>query len=239
MTEESEGKSAIIGIRHAQTKYTHEGLDLTEAGIQQTKESARALKPELDKYQILIAISSPRVRATGTAQVFLEELGKPVEMIKISHQARATDIANLDYTLWDNLKNQSPFGKNYWILDPAFQENIYDGDGKLLAEGRISVEKRALRLLKHYGNFTHKIETQTGKKVALLVFTHGEILRPLFRGLYPKTANPLDDQILPAHNEPIVIKLDSPKEGQYTFSARGIESKVTVNFKNSTYSLRE
>lgn len=215
--EESEKGSSIITIRHGQTDYTNQGLDLSEVGINQVKETAKQLKEDLKKYDRLIVISSPRARTLGTAKVFLETLGIPCQTIRTSKQARDVDVTDTTYQVWDTMRKSSDHGLNYWVEDSNFQEDFLGPDKKRLAEGRKSVNKRAERILRHYGNFVKKLEEKTGQKIALLLFTHWEIMLPYFL---------ISQAEGPQHGEAVIINLDDPKNNSYTIYARGERSPV-------------
>lgn len=67
MSEDKVENSAIIAIRHGKIDYTNEGLDLSEAGIEEVRSTAEQLKNEVGKYDRLIVVSSPRARSLGSS----------------------------------------------------------------------------------------------------------------------------------------------------------------------------
>lgn len=239
MIEFSEGKSALIGIRHGHTSYANSGHDLTPRGIEEVRSSASILKAELEKYDHIFVVSSPMPRALATAKEFLQQAEIP-EAIRISDMARSVDVKNADFSLWNNLKSQDNHGENYWILHPSFQDRTVDKDGTLLIEGRKAVEKRTIKLLDRYGKFVKKLEESTGQSIAMLIFTHAELIIPLMRGIYPGESDfPVDRERMPHHAEYVIIKLDDPDNWNYTIYARGEKSRVTYSPEKHLYIARK
>lgn len=171
-----------------------------------------------------------KARSLGTAKVFLETLNIPCEDIRISRQAKDTDVTDATYQVWDLMRRSSDYGGNYWVLDPAFQDDLLSSEGERLAEGRKSVNKRVERILRYYGNFVKKLEQKTGQRICLLLFTHWEIILPFLQGIHPHDSDfPIERAECPKHAEAVIIELDNPKNHAYTIYARGEKSKVSYD----------
>src|SRR3972149_10985284 len=88
-------RSQFIFIRHGESLYTNSGLDITEKGIAQIRETTGLLRGYLKKFDCLLVVSSISPRALGSAQVFLSEGDVKTESLRMSKGIRGVDIKDI------------------------------------------------------------------------------------------------------------------------------------------------
>lgn len=206
----SSGNSYFV-MRHGQTDHNVRGEwncdpstpdPLTELGIEQVKNTAKAFDGDFD-----LVITSPYSRTKKSAEIFLQEKGLDVEVIedvRIGEWAVGREFNNRAFSEYFDVRNNSE--DRYGFKTP---------DG----ESYIDVLKRA-------GEFIYDLETKyKGKKI--LIVTHGAIARAIelhshgvsFASLYGRTRDyknfenadlrKIDFVPLP-HNENFELDLHKP-----------------------------
>lgn len=88
------GKVSIM--RHAATKYTDQFPDVTEKGVEQSRERGKELKSKIDRStdDVLFA-SSSSVRTRGTMSFILEELGEEDADVRTLESIRSVEIRDM------------------------------------------------------------------------------------------------------------------------------------------------
>jgi len=212
--------SQMIVIRHGESRYHEEGLDLTDSGVAQVKASARELGPYLKNFDNTLVITSPAPRAISTADIFLEEVGLQLPK-KLAIAVRPLGIKDLKGFLeYDRLHSTSIYGQMY-LTDPFLADN------NPLIEARKNVDYRSQRFLYHYGKQIDRISKATDRKIAVLVFTHNEVGTNFLQGIYPDSDNfPIEQEKVLQNAEPVIIQLDNPTVDEYTIMARDRIVKV-------------
>lgn len=216
--------SQLIFIRHGESLYTDSGLDLTDKGVQQIKETQRSLKAYLQKFDQIIVMSSTSPRAIGSTKVFLEEAGMNEKDIRKSYSIRGADIKRRDEFNEYNNKNSTPIYGEMWLTDPiVYKENSF-------VESRKSVSQRAARFLYHHGRTIDRISRECSLKIAVLIFTHFEIGINYLQGIYPQSKQyPIKESPALQNGEIVIVQLDNPSQDTYTVFARGVKRTVKYN----------
>ena len=223
-------KNQMIFIRHGESDYTGEGLDITDKGIEQVRETARTLKDYLQRFDCLMILSSTTPRATGSAKVFMGEIGQ-LDITKTLKSIRCVDIKQTDKFLSYLANHSTPFYGEMWLVDPIIaRENNF-------IESKHSVDKRAIRFLYHYGQEIDRISKSQSVKIGVVVFTHFEIGMNYLHGIYPDRKQfPIKEHPGLENAEAVIVQLDDPAHDQYTIHARGISSTVVYNSINKSFS---
>lgn len=223
-------KSQMVFIRHGESDYTDEGLDITDKGIEQVRETAKTLKNYLQRFDCIMVLSSTTPRAMGSAKVFMSEMGQ-LDITKTSKSIRCVDIKQADKFLSYLANHSTPFYGETWLVDP-----IIAGENNFV-ESKHSVDKRAVRFLYHYGREIDRISKSQSVKIGVVVFTHFEIGMNYLHGIYPDHKQfPIREHPGFENAEAIIIELDDPVHDQYTIHARGISSTVVYNSINKSFS---
>ncbi len=170
------GKISIM--RHGETRYTNVYPDITEIGQQQIAANAQKIKAGKTPEEQLILISSPSIRALGSAGVLKPEL--EVEDIHISKKIKSTTAkdwhkADAAFTELTGIKTEDDIDFRNWdrfvAHHPALNERID------LWEPRSRVEQRSLRGLKYVIEFFRRYKLANPDKLPHLVgVSHIEFL---------------------------------------------------------------
>lgn len=227
-------RSQIIVIRHGESDYSGQGMDLTVEGVSQVQETAKKLEDYIKKFDCVFVVSSPTSRATGSARVFEGEINLKPDVSKISRAVGSVDIKDFKRFMEYNEEHSTPIYGEMWLKD-AFLERENP-----ITESRNSVNKRASRFLYHYGRAIEKISKSVGVKICVLVFTHFEIGINYLQGLYSGSNQfPIEEQVGLRNAEPAIIQLDNTSEDLYTIYARGASSRVRYDKDKGVFSKRD
>lgn len=241
MTCETRPNSSLILVRHGEAKYTDEGRDLTPEGEEQIKRTAESLEKFLGLFDRVVMVRSPKARTLGSGVVFRETLDGRlvVTSSKISSTARAVDIADDECLLLHRASMSSHGGLVYWVVDPFFQGNeVRNEDGQAIGEGRLSVERRSDRLRRHYLGFLTEEQNRAGMSLALVVFTHMEVMLPFLQAVYTSDPTfPSREDHLPKNAEPIIIETCPDRRSVFLVRARGKEERVTYDTAAGRFAL--
>ncbi|MBI2637905.1 MAG: histidine phosphatase family protein, partial [Candidatus Sungbacteria bacterium] len=152
------GKVTIM--RHGQTEYTEEYPDLTELGKEQIAESARKIKGGIGPEDDVLVVSSPAVRAQGSADIVRGELGiEEKRILKSLRPIKANDPVEFKRT-FDEFWGPGGFKieeiakwDRFYAADPRFENRPE------VQEPRSNPEKRSLRGLNKVIGFMSKYRT--------------------------------------------------------------------------------
>ncbi|MFS8131022.1 MAG: phosphoglycerate mutase family protein [Candidatus Dojkabacteria bacterium] len=215
------GQADVLLVRHGKTKYTQEGLDITEEGIEETRKTAREMKDYLEGFDEIIVVSSPTARTQGTAKIFLEELGMNAN-VKLLRSIRTVDIYDLDKFTEYNVSHSGEVYGQMWFQDPNLEEKTE------IMDGRSNVNKRSFRFLYHIGNFI-KRRAEKGKKVCVIAFTHFEVGSNYVKALYPDVENFPQTNALGLGNSEAIVMSFSPDSDDIIIKAREKEGIISTN----------
>lgn len=223
------GNSSILILRHGQTEYTDIYPDLTKKGVEEVQLVGNALSPYIGAFDRVIALSSPAIRAIGTADIFLSSAGVDNIKLRTSKSIENLKIKDKDRFINYLRDNSTEIDGELWLTDSLLEN---DND---LAESRIDVEWRAYRFLYHYTNFLNRINSKDCSTL-LVVFTHFEIGNNFLKAVYGEAVDyPILDWPIHAHVEPIILELNDQESGIYTIRARGRKVICKCNFKNKNF----
>lgn len=220
--------SQIIFIRHGESMYSEQGYDLTDIGIEQVRKTARSLKDHVNKFDSVLIVCSPANRAKGSMFVYWEESGVKPNKVKTLKDIRPLDIKDIGAFLqYNDLYSTNRYGE-MWLTDDLFKSD------NQIAEGRDSVNRRAIGFLDHFGRAIKRLSDIGGCKVCVLAFTHFEIANNFLQGIFGHDSRfPVDKVPVLQNAEPVILSLDSPKDGSYTLFARGISKKVHLDLESN------
>jgi len=208
----------VIFIRHGQTEYTEEvPYDLIPEGITSTVKTAKSLEKILPEEEDTLIISSPSVRAIGTAKIFLGQVGWNIENIEIDESIRTVDIKDPKaFFAYDAEHSTDVYGEMFFT-DPYLQE---DND---FAEGKNSIKKRMSHFLK---NLVLELNDRDDKNNAI-VFSHFEVISNLLLPFYKAQGEnyPSIDNVALKNSEPVILHIDPDN------------NNISIKHRNNVFSL--
>lgn len=213
--------SALVVIRHGDTKYTEQFPDLTGRGIKQITDAAESLQDFIDRYDVCLPVTSPRARARGSAHFFLKALDLADLTPTVSRRLRSVDFKDFEkYLSYDNSHNTDIYGQ-MWLTDPFLA-----GENDIM-ESRRNVDVRSHRALAYYSARTHFLAQAGQLSICRLLFTHFEVSVNALKGLFTTAADyPIQNHEAPRNGEAVVLKLEDIKPSIVTIAARGMERKA-------------
>ncbi len=153
--------------------YSHVYPDITEAGIDQLKQTAKELHTYFSVPHRIIA--SPAVRAQGSAHILAQELGYHGEVMT---EPLLSDMAYADWPAAKIIFEQCR-------LECEGVENIYDTDARFedasIFEPRSSVQRRFYLYLEQLTNYLK----QAADPLSILVVSHFEVLNHFIQNCFP------------------------------------------------------
>ncbi len=140
---------------------------LTETGIQQAKDSAKAFAHV--KFDRIIV--SPFARTIETAQLVAEELGFPVEKIEIDERLREFSVGEWEGKTWDEIHTHFANMEERFTVRPEGGENFIDVRrrvGEFLYELEAKNENQTILIISHGDPIWLLRESAMGTKLSTL-----------------------------------------------------------------------
>lgn len=193
-------KSALIVIRHGESKYTNLWPDLTLTGIEQIRQTVINLRGVIGQFRQLLVYSSSATRAIGSADTFLQSLGLHDQVINIDQNLDPFALKNKEGFLERSKQyNTSRYGEN-WLRDP-----YYDSPDNDLTERRSDVNKRAYQFLNEC--FQKMSGDGLDEATLCVVFTHFEVMINYMKFLYRDLNGfPIETEPGPLNGEAIALQ---------------------------------
>ena len=221
--------SALILVRHGETRYTNIFPDLTPEGIKQIQATSLKLTPVIGNYPTVYLMSSPAIRALGSTQVLKDTLGLGGTTLIVPDLAPflVKDLSSfLDY----DKRNSTPIYGQMWLNDPLLSKD------NPLTESRQAVEQRATRFLHYVSVGLDQIARDRQEPLCAVALTHFEIMAPILKGLYTSTGHfPIADRLPPQPGEAVILNILDPQTNQYLIQARGRKALVSLNHSNGHF----
>ncbi len=167
----------IIFVRHAQTTYSNVFPDITPEGVEQLQCTAKTLQSFIVKkpHADLTIITSPALRAQGSAGVLAEELHYKGN---IRTEPLLRDMHVRDWPRAKELFQRC-------LMNGGRVEDVYDVDDRFedtnIFEPRSSIQKRFF----HYMRQLHEKLSQFPEPQCVLAVSHFEVLNHFLRSLWP------------------------------------------------------
>ena len=165
-------------IRHGESSYLEEGLDLTSKGVKQIYERAVVLAKTINpKEEIVVYWSSPNVRAQGSERILHQVLREhEIEVFKTSEirSLRTFDQKDVEFMdeLWDELGD-----------DLMLQYSRGELENEEKFESQREVKQRVGRVF-NWIRYLAEHANLEGKKLRIVGVSHFEVLNPIMEDLF-------------------------------------------------------
>lgn len=224
--------SELIVIRHGASGYTDQYPDLVDDGQAQVLQTAGELKAHIATFDCVVTLSSRAVRAMGSAEIFLDGVGRTGTRIRrVGALASVGFFDPEGFTQYMADRPQLSY-TDLWMHDELFADENH------LTESRKSVEQRARNFIIKYGVAIQRISETRHIAICAIAFTHFEVGNELLKGALTPGDFPQGRQPVLRNAEPVIIELGEAERHIFTVHGRGRSRRarfdpITGRFKRT------
>jgi len=166
-------------IRHGETEYKNNGLDLTTRGVKQVAESVRKIAGSIDKGKDVVVIwNSPAARAQGSGRILKQILlENDIETHSVSEirLMRNCDVKDEEYSkyLFRTMKLVD--------IQRGYAKGEIENENQF--EPQESVKKRAGKVYAGIASLARSAQLQ-GKRLRIIGVSHFEFLNPIMEDIF-------------------------------------------------------